>query len=67
MFDDEKPLADVADQLRPVRPADDDLGEHLDGEPPAVADMSSTPEADPADVADQRRDVPASADREPWP
>ncbi|MEV4605056.1 hypothetical protein AB0K15_47915 [Amycolatopsis sp. NPDC049253] len=57
---DEAPAYDVADQQRPARPdpADDEqvlrgLGESLD--------------ADPADVADQHREVPVIDDGEAWP
>lgn len=58
MFD-EKPAADVADQQRPALPSDEPGTEELDFE--------SLPEADPADVADQRRVAPILADGEPWP
>ncbi|MFI9456360.1 hypothetical protein [Amycolatopsis sp. NPDC052450] len=60
MLDDDKPEADVADQLRPAHPADSDL----DGEPAETS--GSIPEADPADVADQRRDIPVPTGEEPW-
>ncbi|RSM51870.1 hypothetical protein DMH03_41755 [Amycolatopsis sp. WAC 01376] len=60
MLDDDKPQADVADQLRPVHTADSDL----DDEPAETS--GSVPEADPADVADQRRSVPTSSGEEPW-
>ncbi|MBF6253994.1 MULTISPECIES: hypothetical protein [Actinomycetes] len=49
----DKPWNDVADQLRPARPdLEDESGRGPDTEPIDVV------EADPADVADQRRIVP---------
>lgn len=50
----DKPWNDVADQLRPARP---DV-ELLDEEDPYEDDPAEVTEADPADVADQRRVAP---------
>ncbi|WP_345033618.1 hypothetical protein [Kutzneria kofuensis] len=61
----DKPWNDVADQLRPARPDLDEPDLDVAGEEPSD-DPSSTPEADPADVADQRRVVPLPDDQ-PWP
>lgn len=58
MFD-EKPAADIADQLRPALPSEEPESEEID--------FDSIREADPADVADQRRIAPVLADDEPWP
>lgn len=67
MFDDDalpddKPLADVVDQLRPARPDDDndDTGSDTEEAAPVL-------EADPADVADQRRIAPVLSEDDPWP
>lgn len=59
MFDD-APAHDVADQQRLARPEPGD-DEHVF---PSVAE---TLDADPADVADQRRDAPVLDEGEPWP
>ncbi len=59
MLDDDKPMADVADQQRLVRPEDTDDPDGLE--------LDDVTEADPVDVADQRRVVPVSTDEEPWP
>jgi hypothetical protein len=61
-IDDAAPVGDVADQQRPARPepTDDEHDEVLDG----VGDVL---EADPADIADQRRDAPVFDETEPWP
>ncbi|MBP2478500.1 hypothetical protein JOF53_007372 [Crossiella equi] len=69
----DKPWNDVVDQLRPARPdldsSDDDrLDDELVAEP--VTEPIEVIEADPADVADQRRIVPLPDDRldeQPWP
>jgi hypothetical protein len=50
----EDPDADVAEQLRPALPTDDEQ----DGDEPAEAPGSLPIEADPADVAEQREVVP---------
>jgi len=59
----DKPWNDVADQLRPVQP-DADLA---DDEFDLVVESGTEPieviEADPADVADQRRVVPLPDDQ----
>ncbi|SFW85185.1 hypothetical protein [Amycolatopsis australiensis] len=59
MLDEFKPANDVADQQRPARPGRDDVLEPDIAEAPA--------DADPADVADQRREAPVLGDDEPWP
>ncbi|RSN15250.1 hypothetical protein DMC63_24240 [Streptomyces sp. WAC 05977] len=66
MLDDEKPVADVADQHRLAHAVDGEPDEHFDEEMATAFDANRIPEADPADVADQRRGVPTLADREPW-
>ncbi|WP_158885848.1 hypothetical protein [Amycolatopsis anabasis] len=62
MPDDIKPAADVADQQRPALPDDDTGLDEL-----ALADQlrqSAALEADPADVAEQHRVIPVTADEE---
>lgn len=56
---DAAPAGDVADQQRPAlpEPTDDD---HDHGHDEML-------DADPADVADQRRDAPVLDETEPWP
>lgn len=54
----DKPWNDVADQLRPAQP---DLD--LDDDPLGRGEPIEVDEADPADVADQRRVVPLPDDR----
>ena len=56
-MDIDKPWNDVADQLRPATP-------EPGAEPEQPEPMAA--EADPADVTDQRREVPLPPD-EPWP
>ncbi|WP_166462880.1 hypothetical protein [Amycolatopsis acidicola] len=51
---------DVADQQRQARPEPGDAE-------PALAGTGSLLDADPADVADQRRDAPVLDEGEPWP
>ncbi|MBB5157294.1 hypothetical protein [Saccharopolyspora phatthalungensis] len=54
---------DVAGQRRPARPEptdDQDPQQDLDG-------VGEVLEADPADIADQRRDAPVLDETEPWP
>ena len=61
----DKPWNDVADQLRPARP---DLDDEADAEP--TSEPLEVLEADPADVADQRRVVPLPdnpVDDQSWP
>ncbi|GAB3377851.1 MULTISPECIES: hypothetical protein [Amycolatopsis] len=61
----DKPWNDVADQLRPARP---DLEDEPGADP--VTEPIDVVEADPADVADQRRVVPLPdepADDQSWP
>ncbi|HJP75740.1 MAG TPA: hypothetical protein VJ914_15835 [Pseudonocardiaceae bacterium] len=55
---DAAPADDVADQQRPAHPepTDDDDQDH-----------DEVLDADPADVADQRRDAPVLDETEPWP
>jgi hypothetical protein len=63
----ETPTNDVADQLRPAHPDIDDLlGDDLPGDTDTDVLMSSTTEAEPADVADQHRLVPLPDDQ-CWP
>ncbi|KZB79288.1 hypothetical protein [Amycolatopsis regifaucium] len=57
-MDQDKPWNDVADQLRPARADLDVDGDPLDGEEPI-----EVVDADPADVADQRRVVPLPDDQ----
>ncbi|XVS62352.1 hypothetical protein ACQPYE_29350 [Actinosynnema sp. CA-299493] len=56
----EKPSNDVADQLRPAEPEPDTgiLDEEAAVGREEVPEPSEVSEADPADVADQRRAVP---------
>lgn len=61
MFD-EKPVADVADQQRPALPSDEPESEESE-----ELEYDGVREADPADVADQRRVTPVLAEGEPWP
>lgn len=58
---DAAPAGDVADQQRPARPEPTDDDDHDDRDRDEVLD------ADPADVADQRRDAPVLDETEPWP
>lgn len=63
-LDDAAPDGDVADQQRPAHP------EHTDDEPDhdeALDGVGEVLEADPADMADQRRDAPVLDETEPWP
>ncbi|WP_239153907.1 hypothetical protein [Amycolatopsis sp. FDAARGOS 1241] len=57
---DDAPAHDVADQQRPARPepGEDEL---------PLTGVGNLLEADPADVADQRRDAPVLEEGEPWP
>lgn len=59
---------DVADQQRPARPepTDDDQNHH-GALAEAVDGVGDVLEADPADIADQRRDAPVLDATEPWP
>lgn len=59
MIDLDKPWNDVSDQLRPAWPELDES--ELDGVPDRD-DTAEVTEADPADVADQRRVVPLPDD-----
>jgi len=65
----DKPWNDVADQLRPAQPdldsTDDDL-EDTDLVVEPVTEPIELVEADPADLADQRR-VVLLPDDQPWP
>ncbi len=65
----DKPWNDVADQLRPAQPdldsTDDDL-EDTDLVVEPVTEPIELIEADPADLADQRR-VVLLPDDQPWP
>lgn len=61
--DMDKPWNDVADQLRPARPDPAFLeDEDLEDGDEAVSRPADAIEADPADVADQRRVVPLPDD-----
>lgn len=60
VLDDATPANDVADQQRLARPQPTDDEPDLDG-------VEDVPDADPADVADQRRDAPVLDETEPWP
>jgi hypothetical protein len=66
VLDDAAPVGDVAEQQRPAHPApaDDDHDEVLEQILDGVGDVL---DADPADVADQRRDAPVLDETEPWP
>ncbi|TDP96470.1 hypothetical protein [Labedaea rhizosphaerae] len=60
MTDDAVPIADFVDQQRPAETTtDDSANDTEDIDPDAVT------EADPADFADQQREVPVPDD-EPW-
>jgi hypothetical protein len=60
VLDDAVPAHDLADQQRPARP--DPAEEAQEVEQP-----EDVLEADPADVADQRRVAPVLDETEPWP
>jgi hypothetical protein len=64
VLDDAAPANDVADQQRPARPepVDDERDEEQD-----LGGVGEVLDADPADVADQRRDAPVLDETEPWP
>jgi hypothetical protein len=66
MIDLDKPWNDVTDQLRPAWPEFDEI--EFDGVPDRddTTALGEVVEADPADVADQRRVVPLPDD-EPDP
>lgn len=59
-LEDATPTNDVADQQRPAHPEPARDEQENDG----VGDVL---EADPADLADQRRDAPVLDETEPWP
>jgi hypothetical protein len=62
MTDDAVPLADFADQQRPAETNTDDSAENPDST--TDFDPDAVTEADPADFADQHRDVPVPDDDE---
>lgn len=55
---------DVADQQRPAHAEPTDGENHPERD---LDDVGDVLEADPADVADQRRDAPVLDPTEPWP
>ncbi len=66
----DKPWNDVADQLRPAQPDLDSPDDEFSDDELVVEPVTGPFEADPADVADQRRVVPLPDDRvdhQPWP
>ena len=60
---DTAPADDVAEQQRPASPdpADDEAADEV------MEGVGDTLDADPADIADQRRDAPVLDETEPWP
>jgi hypothetical protein len=65
----DKPWNDVADQLRPAQPDLDPPNDEFGDADPVVEPVTEpieVIEADPADIADQRRVVPLPDDQ-PWP
>lgn len=62
----DKPWNDVADQLRPAQPDAELPDDEFDLVVEPVTKPIAVLEANPADVADQRRDVPLPDDQQ-WP
>ena len=60
---DNAPPDDVAEQQRPAYP--DPAADEVDDD--VMEGVGDVLDADPADIADQRRDAPVLDETEPWP